>query len=82
MDDLDYAKCQKSRQKGHDGNYGIVNKKKTKLEIVVFFILKTKGEGARKRAVSGIFVILERERELILSRFEAVQTVGFRRSKK
>ena len=65
MDDLNCAKCQKSRQKGHIENYEIVNENKTKLEIVVFFILKAKGVGTGKTAVAGIFVILERERELI-----------------
>ena len=64
--------------KGGDisGINGKVNENKTKLEIVVFSIFETQID-------SGLdFMVLERERELILSRFSAVRTVGSRRSKK
>ena len=36
MNDRDCAKCQNQDKRGHDGNYGIVNEKETKSQIVVF----------------------------------------------
>ena len=44
MNDLDCVKCQKSRQKGQDGNYENVNWIKTKMGIVIFSI-KTQKTG-------------------------------------
>ena len=42
MNDLYCDKCQKSRQKGHNGNYRKVNENKTKENSVIFFILRDK----------------------------------------
>ena len=36
MNGRDCAKCQNQDKMGHDGNYGIVNEKETKSQIVVF----------------------------------------------
>ena len=61
----------------------LLMRKKTKLQIVVFF--KKKGEnvqGKNKSAGARFLIFLERERECLLSRFLVNQTVGFQRSKK
>ena len=36
MNDRDCAKCQNQDKRRHNGNYGIVNEKETKSQIIVF----------------------------------------------
>ena len=57
---------------------------KTKFGIVVFSNEKEKNvqEGAETDSELGFVIFRERERECLLSRFSAVQTVGSRRSNK
>ena len=60
MNDLDCAKCQKSRQKNTSGINEKVNESKTKLEIVVFSIFES--QTRRNRQWLRFWSFRERER--------------------
>ena len=61
MNGLDSAKCQNQDKSGHDGNYGIVNEKETKSQIVVFSNGKQKTCRGQKRC-SRLLDFISRER--------------------
>ena len=62
MNGRDCVKCQNQDKMGHDGNYGIVNEKETKSQIVVFSNGKQKKRAAGKTDAVGCWIsFLERE---------------------
>ena len=63
MNDRNCAKCQNQDKRGHYGNYGIVNEKETKSQIIVFSNGKQKTcRGKKKKDVVGCLIsFLERE---------------------
>ena len=85
MDGLNSAKCQKSRKMDTLGIYGIVNDNKTKDEQYSSSSKRPKnGQWLDGKKCSGwvLEIFRERQREHLLSRFSADQTVDFRWNKK